>query len=539
MKLTCNPIHRLGTLLAMLLCGLPWQAAAQPRHHALIVAVGEYSAASESAPLPGIPKDIQTARRMAQAMGVASERIVELRDQEATKPAIVAALQSLSQRVEPGEKVFVYFSGHGTSYSRGGRCEQGFIPYTAGRHTVDDVLTEAELAAHTSKISQRADKALVMIDACYSGGLGAARTRSIAGSAVSIRAKFVPRSGDQCGMAVNQAALTRSFLPAMQRLGVPEENFVQISAAGANEVSWDNEEYGGLATHSLGQCLLGDARDLDRSGAITLEEVRRCAQSRLDKLMEPHRPAGMLPSTIQVRGSRNLIVVADPPKPPTAPTLALLKPAPMANASPARPIEAALTPPTSPALATLPAPLRIPAESAQEPPLETPAEQLSASSATLQDILSQRNGRLRLEVTAPKRLVIGKDAFSFGVTSATAGYLYVVMLGSDGKSFYLLYPNRLDQDNRIKANTRYQFPRAGWSVKAAGPAGTNQALFVVTQSPRDPRVFGASDEGSGPFAFSLADLTARQRLVDFFVGKGVQGRNGQMAARLVAVEEVQ
>ena len=100
----------------------------------------------------------------------------------------------------------------------------------------------------------------------------------------------------------------------MQRLGVPQENFVQISAANHNEVSWDNEQLGGLATHSLSQCLLADAKDFDRSGSITLEEVRQCAQVKLDALMAPHKASGMLPSTIQMRGTRNLIVVQEPSK---------------------------------------------------------------------------------------------------------------------------------------------------------------------------------------------------------------------------------
>jgi hypothetical protein len=172
-------------------------------------------------------------------------------------------------------------------------------------------------------------------------------------------------------------------------------------------------------------------------------------------------------------------------------------------------------------------------------PAETPAEQLAASAATLEDIYAQRNGRLKVEVTAPKSLVIGKDPFAFSVRSNTNGYLYAVMLGSDGKSFYLLYPNKLDQDNQIKANVTYKFPKPGWSIKAAGPEGTNRVLFVVSQSPRDPKIF-ALDEvtGGGPFAFSLAEMTARKRLVDFFLGQGIKGKNGQMAASLVSVAEV-
>jgi hypothetical protein len=114
-----------------------------------------------------------------------------------------------------------------------------------------------------------------------------------------------------------------------------------------------------------------------------------------------------------------------------------------------------------------------------------------------------------------------------------------VMLGSDGQSFYLLFPNKLDQDNTIKANTKYDLPRPGWSIKAVGPEGTNHVLFVVSQSPRDPKIFAPDDSsGGGPFTFTVTDITARKRLIDFFMGRGVQGRNGQMAATLVSIKEV-
>ncbi len=535
--------------------------AASERHHALIVGVGQYSQASGADPLKGVSKDMITSRNMALAMGVPDRQIIELRDKQATKANILEALDSLNKKVGPGEKVFIYFSGHGTSYSTKNGCEQGFIPYTQGPYTQDDMISEAELAGYTSKISQKADKAIVMVDACFSGGVVASRTRSIS-QIEDIRAKFIPPSSEKCDVAVNQT-VTRSFAPAMQRLGIPQENFVQISAANYNEVSWDNEQLGGLATHTLGQCLLGDVKDINRSGSITLDEVRQCAQAKLNAIMAPHKAKGMLPSTIQMRGTRNLIVVQDPPKPvmvavaapvatPPAPTV--LPPVPTAVAPEKPPAAVALpnpvlsSPPQKPPVISQAPPVVAPVVQAPipvvnppvvEPPVETPAEQLTASAATLEDIYAQRNGRLKLEVTAPKSLVIGKDPFTFNVRSSTNGYLYAVMLGSDGKSFYLLYPNKLDQDNKIKANVTYKFPRPGWSVKATGPEGTNRMLFVVSQSPRDPKIFATDDAGGGgPFSFSLAEMTARKRLVDFFIGRGVQGKNGQMAASLVSVAEV-
>jgi hypothetical protein len=375
----------------------------------------------------------------------------------------------------------------------------------------------------------------------------AGKTRSL--SAVDeIRAKFSqPRAG-ACDVPVNYRK-TRSFTPALQNLGTPDQNFVQISAANYNEVSWDSPKLGGLATHSLGECLLGQAKDIDRSGAITLEEVRQCAQAKVNQLIAPYEAQGKLPATIQMRGTRNLIVVADPPKvlaqrlevtkppvqqappsaPPAPPTQTTSSPTPQKEDPPPAPTAPPLVPvsPQTPTVASTPEPIK-----------ESPAEQQVASSATLDDILAQRNGKLSLNVKAPKQLAIGKDAFSFNVKANTDGYLYAVMLGSDGQSFYLLFPNKIDTDNRIKANTAYQFPRKGWSIKAGGPEGTNKLLLVVSQSPRDPKLFVPdASSGGGPFTYTLSDLAARKRLIDFFVGRGVQG-NARMAASLVEIREV-
>ncbi|NDD11234.1 MAG: DUF4384 domain-containing protein [Betaproteobacteria bacterium] len=474
---------------------------------ALIIGIGEYSQASQITALPGVPKDMENARKMAHAMGIEDAAIVELRDSQATKVNIVAALERLRARVQDGDRVLIYFSGHGTRYGAGHVCVEGLQTYSPGTFSEADILSEADLAQYTYPISERADKLITFVDACFSGGVLGARTRSLV-TDLGIRPKVSP-SASNCSVAVNHRT-TRSFEPAMLRLGAAKENFVQIAAANYNEVSWDFPEFGGLATHSFTQCMLGDARDLNKSGAISLEEIRRCAQIKVDQTMKPHLSKGMLSSTIQIRGTRNLIVVA-------------------ANEEASkRDEEKRLTDGGKP-------------EEERRNEEKQPAQESRpvASKATLEDILAQRNGRLKLDVTAPKQLVINKDPLKVEVRSNTDGYLYAVMLGSDGQSFYLLFPNKLDHDNKVRAHTTYSLPRPGWSIKAGGPEGTNHILFVVSQSPRDPKIFSPDEAaGGGPFSFAVTDMNARKRLIDFFTGQGVQGRNGQMAATLVSIREV-
>ena len=532
----------LGVLLS--LSGITTHAA--EGRYALIVGIGNYSEASNTPPLKGAARDVENARKMALAIGVDPASITELRDSAATKPRILRELAKLRDNVKPGDRVFIYWTGHGSRYAGPNGCVEGLQTYTDGVFTQTDVMTEAELAVHLQPISKVADKVLTVMDACFSGGVIRGNTRGLLDSSRP-QAKFNDQSAGQCEVGINQPR-TRSLLSELSRLGVQQENFVQIAAAAENEVSWDSEVYGGFATNALTQCLLGEAKDLNSSGAVSLEELRICAQVRMNRLMEPYRQLGMAPSTMQIKGNRNLVIA--PATPAQAPAQAIASqppvisppPAPLPpNTSVAAPPKQPIRP-ADPVLSVVTQPQRtevtqsqpvMPAIQEQSPPAPI------GSRGTLEDIVSQRDPRIQIDVSAPKQLTIGRDRFAFTVKPSSDGYLYAVMLGSDEKSFYLLFPNKLDADNRVKANQTYSMPRAGWQIGAAGPEGTDRILFVLSQSPRDPTVFVNNDSSAGgPFAYSVADIASRQRLLDFFLGKGVKGRNAAMGAALIEVEEI-
>jgi hypothetical protein len=129
---------------------------------------------------------------------------------------------------------------------------------------------------------------------------------------------------------------------------------------------------------------------------------------------------------------------------------------------------------------------------------------------------------------------------SFTVRSSVDGYLYIVLLGSDEKSFYLLYPNTLDKDNRIKARQSLAMPGPAWQIKAAGPPGVNRLLFVVSSSPRDSAIFVPESPAKGEvFTYSVADGVSRKRLLDFFMGRGLTPANATIGAHLIEIMEVQ
>jgi hypothetical protein len=618
-------------------------------------------------------------------MGIPDSGTRVIRNAEATKAGLLAALRELGERTRDGSRAFIYFSGHGTRYfdPQAGGCVEGLLTYDG------QVITNAELAEATQPVGRRADKMIVMLDACHSEGVlpaKAAATRGLSGTLVP---KFsVPASGTSpaaCSVVANYR--TRGLLAETTRLGALRENVVMITSARPDEVSFDEPERGGLATQGIRDCLLGKARDLDASGAVSLEEIRACAQSIVNERLRPF-PA-LAPHTITLSGNRNLVPVpvsrppvaivtsqavavaagpanaaaaapavaalaaapaapsrpgpvapapitaptAQPPMPaapgrptpttpvatpagspplgvPTAAPVAPATPAapavsatpavpgapaapaapPLASpaspaasvqaVAPAKPAAAAVVPtppaaapviatpaappvaslppvttpsrpapaaPTPPASVSAPGPAPAVAVAAAVPAAPAPPAALApepsppplASLATLTDIASQADPRRLPEVSGHGRpLRIGRDSLDLTITPARDGYLYLVLLGSDARSFYLLFPNGLDSDNRVRGGQPLRLPREDWRIRAAGPVGVNQVLVVVSDTPRSLERLGRPrPDARAPFTFALNTLGGRSALFDFLTAAPAGGTES-FGARLITVEEV-
>ena len=74
------------------------------------------------------------------------------------------------------------------------------------------------------------------------------------------------------------------------------------------------------------------------------------------------------------------------------------------------------------------------------------------------------------------------------------------------------------------------------SVKAAGPAGKDELLVLVSDSHRDLKALSLSEPTSAaPFTYALTDLGGRAALIDFLTGRGVQGRSESFGAAMFSV----
>ena len=499
---------------------------AQPSSNrsALIIGVGEYGYSGVT-PLVGVKHDMVSAAKIAAAMGIPESNVKYLRNSQATKTNILEALKQLGDTSGDGSRTFVYFSGHGTRQSAGNECVEGLLTYEGS------TISNQEFAGATQKIAKTSDKFITLVDACHSEGVVPPKTRALIKD--QLTPKFYMKSGtaaDACSVISNYK--TRSLLPEVTKLGALKENFVQVSSSRPDEVSFDEPDKGGLATQGIRDCLLSQAKDTNQSGAVTLEEVQQCAQRFVDGRLK--NVPGIKPHHITVTGNRNLIPVQRPPTvvalatPPVEPPKPVVAPPtpPVIVAAPA-PAPAPQPPVTSATPIALPAPEKIP-----------PQEPLLASLATLKDIEQQRNPKRMVDVKVSKPVMkIGKDSLDLSIKSSHDGYIYMILLGSDAKSFYVLYPNGLDKNNAIKAGQTVRIPKPDWEVKAAGPEGTNNLLVMVSDSPRKLNTLTmAEPTAAEPFTYALNDIGGRSALINFLTSS--DGKSESFGAKLVAIKEV-
>ncbi|MBP8307050.1 MAG: protein kinase [Burkholderiaceae bacterium] len=157
------------------------------------------------------------------------------------------------------------------------------------------------------------------------------------------------------------------------------------------------------------------------------------------------------------------------------------------------------------------APTAAPPATAPEPPAASPppaaATPAFSPRAVVESLYELRDPAWPVTVKLRSdTLRIDRDNLQFRVTSARAGHLYVIQVGTDSAHFWQLFPNGSDRANRIEANRELVLPRASWSVLSSGPAGMNRLIAIVTPSPRDFSAAGLQPTTSSSFIgeFDLA-----------------------------------
>lgn len=435
--------------------------------HALILTISKYKDGIPE--LPGVQFDAAKAAAMAKSLGVDAENIRFLKNDEVTVDGIDRALGGLFDRIDEGDQVFIYYSGHGGRVivlDPEPRCAEALVSVTG------DPYVDSRLEAQLKRLSQKAGKIIAFFDACHSGGVA---TRNVKIKAGGLRPKSWNKGdAEACVKPVN--VITRGLaMPSVRGSGAG--NFVYIAAARDNEIALDHPTRGGIATSAWGECIAGAASDRDASGGLSALEIQECAQQKIDAAVQGNR--NVLPHHVTITGNANSVVAF----PRLGPAQASIDVRPTSTSlvgtlSGGSSVPAAPSGPTV-AQGSTAASSGVAANTASAAPQRGPA-------ATLNDLYSNRDDRRVVDVVLDKPVVkIGSDKVSMSISSSAAGYVYVVMAGSDGRGFDLVFPNQLDHDNYIGAGSPLKLPRPSWELLAQGPVGADSLLVLVSDAPRE------------------------------------------------------
>ena len=301
----------LAPALILLLAVSP--AVAQPRRHALLVGIGDYRYVGD---LQGPPHDV---RSLEQALrrDWGFDRITTLVDGDATRAAILGALDDAIRDTAPGDHVFVYFSGHGTSFRnrRGSGIEARLHPGTGGLFPAEFhprspdayrrlIVGSRDLRPRLLRLD-RGRNVFVVFDTCYSGDT----VRSVSCGLP----RFQPWQSHVDG-AADFGAQTAEAVP------YPYRNLLYLSASASHQAAcdirmqdlWrtptvDGRPHGAL-TDALLRGLAGEA-NTDGNGELTVRElhayVRRSVEEKFrqtpqllyprNRVDAPDRPVFGLP----------------------------------------------------------------------------------------------------------------------------------------------------------------------------------------------------------------------------------------------------
>lgn len=409
----------------------------------LVMAISEYP----KAPLPGAKHDADNARQIVQKLGLSRDNFRVVTDQQLSAEGIKNELNRLVNETENGDRVMIFFSGHGSSRYNNGVCEQVLV--AQDRKPV----TSSTIAESLNRIKDKASKVVMLVDACHSGGVvEALNSRGVASRSTSgLRAKWVesedPR--ERCTTPVNivEERVTRGTR-SVRGVGV-EKNYLYVAAARADEVAFDDESKGGMATSSLLECLKSGNVDTDHSGSISFQELANCAQGRIDQRFR-NDPVNR-PHHLTLAGNANLPLVQ------------------VADAGTVDP------------------------------------------AATLNDLANGADSRWQVQLNSNlRRAHINRDAFRLSVTSSQDGYLYLLYVGSDRREFLQLYPDAPNAPNQVRAGQVFNIPG---EFSAGGPAGKDTVLAVVSATPRNfASIFrDGSASASAGNAAALQSLTCASR----------------------------
>ena len=236
----CVKIISVICLSIALNAAILFSTSARAERYALLVGVSQYK--DKSIPdLDGPEFDVKALDRILQSdWGFKSTNIVKLVNDKATRDNIIGALKKLQSRTRPGDFIFIYFSGHGTS--KKDVSNQWPMPYGTGALVPHDfnvkgipaerlkglIVGRTDLKPILESLDQGGRDIFVAIDACYAG-------QSVRGMSLPKRVVELDSRGafDDIGGGSSFSQVTKKKEP------YPYNNIVYMSSSGEHETASD------------------------------------------------------------------------------------------------------------------------------------------------------------------------------------------------------------------------------------------------------------------------------------------------------------
>jgi hypothetical protein len=259
--------------------------ATSKRRHAVVIGIDEYRQKLPTADFARRDAEI-VSEYLAKVMGYPEENIAVLVGDHAGRADLEKYLERwLPNRVEPGDSVFVYFSGHGAPNTKTG--DAYLVPYDGDPAYIDSTgYPLKRLYDQLAKLP--AGEVVVMLDSCFSGAGG----------------RSVVAKGMRPMMLSMDAAI-----------GVSAKTIV-LAASSGDQVSSTYETKGhGLFTYFFLKGLQGEA-DKNGDGRIEIGELYDYVKPQVERVARREYNNEQTP---QLLGSRELLTkgvrLVDRPKP--------------------------------------------------------------------------------------------------------------------------------------------------------------------------------------------------------------------------------
>ncbi|SIQ00410.1 protein of unknown function [Rhizobium sp. RU20A] len=432
----CGLLASTGLLATTALAAGPATAA----DRALLIGIGTYQNLPPELFLHGPKNDVVAMQGLlTKTLGFAPETIKVLKDGEATRDTVTGQIQQwLIDGTKPGDRVYLYFSGHGLqvkdlSGDEEDGMDEALAPFDIKPGDTDftNTILDDELEPLLAKLKDR--QVTVVIDACHSGTISRSLSVDVANGIEG--ARYLPRP---FAKPVDQK-LTRGIRIDTGVIDKPakltEAGITTWSAAAPYQVAWDDtrlpedKRHGVFTTAYIAGSEPGKA-DANSNGLISNAELFEYVKAESAAYCKTQKNCQNLDPQLETQAGALGVSVAKPEAKPQT----VVTPVKIENNKVEVPADPAYT--ATPGQTTTPAVTNIAAAA----PAYVDANPLAA----VTDIVGKPDTGevvVKLDRTGPMKK---GDVFHISVTSKKAGNLILLDVNGKGEATQI-FPNEFAQ----------------------------------------------------------------------------------------------